>query len=329
MKAYPLLLLALLPYTTMTAQDAAIQNNPPAATFLQLSTDARSLGMGGTGTAVANGNTAIFHNLSSAAFAMESFGVHYSYTPATRHLQKDVLLNTVSGFCKLGRNQGLAIGYRHFGYPKTEITDEEANLIGTSHPKEWALEAGYFTEISTNLSVGATLRYIQSNMGAATGLGKGKAYCFDLSATYRRMLSSIDEEAYWMAGVQLSSIGTKMKYDEDVKSSLPRKFSAGGSINLPFNAYQSELLCTADVSYLFPTGMHCTEAGFGAEYTFMRYALLCGGYHLGDKEKGMGNYGTVGCGAQLPFAQCNFAYVLAGKESPLKNSWQISLSIGL
>ena len=64
MKAYPLLLLALLPYTTMTAQDAAIQNNPPAATFLQLSTDARSLGMGGTGTAVANGNTAIFHNLS-------------------------------------------------------------------------------------------------------------------------------------------------------------------------------------------------------------------------------------------------------------------------
>lgn len=75
MKRVKHLLLAscLLP-TFLGAQGVA------SASFLEITPDAQSAGMAGTGLAITdNGSTAIFHNASTIAFSQDVMGASYSY----------------------------------------------------------------------------------------------------------------------------------------------------------------------------------------------------------------------------------------------------------
>ena len=62
--------------TLLGAQEMA------SAYFLELTPDAQSAGMAGTGLATTdNGTTAIFHNASTIAFSQEVMGASYSFLP--------------------------------------------------------------------------------------------------------------------------------------------------------------------------------------------------------------------------------------------------------
>ena len=55
------------------------------------------------------------------------------------------------------------------------------------------------------------------------------------------------------------------------------------------------MLCVAlDLSHQFRGGI--TGLAAGAEYTFFRHGVVRGGYHFGHKNKGAGNYASLGCG---------------------------------
>ena len=89
------------------------------------------------------------------------------------------------------------------------------------------------------------------------------------------------------------------------------------------------LNCALDFGYqMIPSGSSNFYAGIGAEYTCMKYAVLRAGYHLGDKDKGYDNYGSVGCGLRYHEISGDFSYLLADSDSPLKNSYQLSIGIG-
>ena len=58
-----------------------------SAYFLELTPDAQSAGMAGTGLAITdNGSTAIFHNASTIAFSQEAMGASYSYADINKDL---------------------------------------------------------------------------------------------------------------------------------------------------------------------------------------------------------------------------------------------------
>ena len=82
--------------TLLGAQEMA------SAYFLELTPDAQSAGMAGTGLATTdNGSTAIFHNASTIAFSQEVMGASYSYAK----INQDYALHSASLFYRIKLSQ--------------------------------------------------------------------------------------------------------------------------------------------------------------------------------------------------------------------------------
>ena len=300
-----LLASCLLP-TLLTAQGVA------DASFLELTPDAQSAGMGGTGLAITNnGSTAIFHNVSTIAFSLESMGATYSYA----NVNKDISQHNVSLFYRIGREgkHGFTVGFRHF---KDALFDD--NMIDF-RPRAWTLEAGYFRRITQDFSLSLTMKYLQAKNNP--NAGSKSTVCGDIGASYHRSMSMLNEMASWTVGFQAANLGGKIDGQK-----LPARLGLGGSIDLPFSL-DSELQVALDLNYLLPSEFRQFQAGIGAEYSFLKYGVVRGGYHFGDKDKGIGNYGTLGCGIHFWPMRADFSYVLADSDSFMHRTWQLSVGV--
>jgi len=287
----------------------------PSAYFLELTPDAQSAGMAGTGLAITdNGSTAIFHNASTLAFSMETMGTSYSYAD----LNKDYALHSASIFYKIGREgkHGFMVGFRHFRSPKQEV-DGGPNI--GFRPYIWDLEAGYFRNVAKSLSISLTLRYLQSKSWQSAD--SKNSVCLDFGATYHRNMALLDEMASWSIGFQTANIGKKL---DGYK--LPAKLGLGGAIDLPFSM-ENRLQLALDFNYLLPSGARHLQTSVGAEYNFLKYAVIRAGYHFEDKDKGVGNYGTLGCGINFWPIRADFSYALADKDSFMHHTWQLGVGI--
>ncbi len=287
----------------------------PSAYFLELTPDAQSAGMAGTGLAITdNGSTAIFHNASTLAFSMETMGTSYSYAD----MNKDYALHSASIFYKIGREgkHGFMVGFRHFRSPKQEV-DGGPNT--GFRPYIWDLEAGYFRNVAKKLSLSLTLRYLQSKSWQSAD--SKSSVCLDFGATYHRNMALLDEMASWSIGFQAANIGKKL---DGYK--LPAKLGLGGAIDLPFSM-ENRLQVALDFNYLLPSEIRHLQAGVGAEYNFLKYGVVRAGYHFGDKDKGIGNYGTLGCGINFWPIRADFSYALADKDSFMHHTWQLGVGI--
>ncbi|MDR0940486.1 MAG: PorV/PorQ family protein [Mediterranea sp.] len=308
---YPLLLLAavLLPGTAL-AQVA------PGATILQLTPDARSAGMAGTGLGmVGNASAAIFHNPSTLAFTPEMMGVSYSYSS----FGTDNTLQAASAFYKIGREgkQGVMAAYRHLRESRYAGEASTDNF----HPRAWDLEAAYFNNVANHLSLALTFRYLHAR--TLPDLGSKGTVAFDLGATYHRNMRYLDGMSSWSVGFQAANLGPKLDGGK-----LPARLGLGGGVDLPFSM-EHRVQVGVDLDYLLPSEIRHLQAGIGAEYYFLSYGVVRAGYRFGDKEKGAGNYGTVGCGfVYLPLT-LNFSYALASRGSFMRDTWQISVAVAL
>lgn len=279
--------------------------------FFELTPDAQSAGMAGTGLAVTdNGSTAIFHNASTIVFSQEVMGGSYSYA----HINEDYSMQSASVFYKIGRlgNHGFAAGFRHL---------KDSELPDNFRPRIWDLQAGYFRSVAPNLSLSLTLRYLQAK--AYKDAGNKSSVSFDFGATYHRNMALLDEMASWSIGFQAANIGTKLDGEK-----LPARLGLGGAIDLPFSM-ENHLQVALDLNYLLPSEIRQFQASAGAEYNFLKYAVVRAGYHFGDKDKGMGNYGTLGCGINFWPIRADFSYALADKDCLMHHTWMLGIGITL
>lgn len=279
-----------------------------SADFLELTPDAQSAGMAGTGIATTdNGTTAIFHNASTIAFSQEMMGASYSYAS----INKDYALHSASLFYRIGREgiQGFAVGFRHFKDPKMQ----------DYRPHVWDLEAAYFRNVAQNLSLSLTFRYLQAK--AAKETDTHSSVCLDLGATYYHNMALLNEMSSWSIGFQAANLGKKMNGQK-----LPARLGVGGAIDLPFSP-ENRLQVAIDFNYLLPSEIRHLQAGIGAEYNFLKYGVIRGGYRFGDSEKGLGSYGTLGCGINFWPIRADFSYALAEKDCFMHRTWQLGVGI--
>ncbi len=107
---------------------------------------------------------------------------------------------------------------------------------------------------------------------------------------------------------------------------LPARLGLGGTIDLPFSI-ENRLQVALDFNYLLPSEIRHLQAGIGAEYNFLKYGVVRAGYHFGDKDKGVGNYGTLGCGINFWPIRADFSYALADKDCFMRRTWQLGVGI--
>lgn len=317
------LFILILTIWNVNAQEDFAPINTGAANFLTLSTDAQSAAMGGVSVALPESNNAIFFNAASSIINPKTAGVSYSFAPVMRDFESGHSLNSLGGFYKIDKRNVILAGFRYYHYPKVEGITDGDNTNKTIRPKEWAIDLGYAREIISNLGVSATVRLIHSDMGNIGGAKSANAVAFDIGAIYKSNFQFMNG-ASWTAGLQLSNFGTKIKYmntDED----LPAFIKAGGSVDVSFTPIH-RLMVVADLGYrMMPSDIRSLGVSAGAEYTLMDIFKARGGYHYGDKKKGDTSYTTAGLGICHCGAQLDFAWLFAEKESPLKNSFWLTV----
>lgn len=306
------------------AQEDVDPVNTGAANFLTISTDARSSAMGATGTAVSGKDHAIFHNAATSLLDDDrTGGATYTFTPWMREHESGHSLHSIGGFYKINPQNAILAGFRYYNYPKVGIMEEGIPAGKEIRPKEMAIDIAYAREITLNLALSATLRYIHSDMGAFAGAKSSNAVAFDLGAFYKGYFPGINESG-WTVGLTVANIGTKLKY-LDKKESLPALAKLGGSVDLPV-ASAHRLMFAADLGYrLAPSDISALNAGIGAEYTAIDLISVRGGYHYGDKNKADASYATAGVGVKYTGVHLDFAWLFAESDSPLNNTFQLSL----
>ena len=224
---------------------------------LTIAPDARGGGMGDIGAATEPDIYSQYWNPAKNAFAYSKAGVGLTYTPWLRQLVPDMNLIYLSGYYKLGDNdrQAISASLRYFSLGQINMTDNGGNLIQTVSPYEMAADFGYSLKTSEVFSIGATLRFIYSDLGSGVEeLYPGSAWAVDIAGYYHKYVMLGNNECLLGLGVNASNIGSKVSYDQGNTSNfLPTNLKIGGSLLFPLDQY-NKLAINADANkYMVPT----------------------------------------------------------------------------
>lgn len=263
---------------TNTGSDIVNSNTiTTAVPFLRINPDARAgaLGYASVGThADANG---IFANAAKMAFiehrdktgeistAGNNFGVALTFIPWLRGIANDVYMADLVGYYNLRNKknpeiqQSISASLRFFSLGNIVFTNDIGTETGQGNPQELAFDVNYARKLSKNVGVGLGLRYIYSNLGAATvttgSVKPGNAVAADLSMFYttpiemKKGLEGMD----FNFGAAITNIGSKMTYTQDGiesnKDFLPANLGLGFGLEMDIDKY-NEINIYFDVNKL-------------------------------------------------------------------------------
>ncbi|GAA4319677.1 type IX secretion system outer membrane channel protein PorV [Compostibacter hankyongensis] len=222
---------------TYGAVDGRVNTVNTAVPFLRIVPDARSGAMGDAGLALSADATAVFHNLAKLPFAEKGAGATVTYTPWLREMADDVFLAAIGGYRKLDERQAIGASLRYFDMGDIQLTDFEGTDLARSHPREFAVDAGYALKLDDGFSMGIALRYIHSrlaNGGKADGSSykAGTAVAGDISAFYTKNVSYGGKQGgIWSFGAAITNLGSRISYTQDSgdKDFLPANLGIGAA----------------------------------------------------------------------------------------------------
>jgi Type IX secretion system protein PorV len=241
-----------------------------AVPFLRISPDARSGGMGDVGIATSPDANSVYWNLAKTVFSTSKGGATLTYTPWLKDLGlNDVYLATAAGYYKFADDQAIAGSLRYFSLGDIQFTDALGNDINTFRPREFAVDLGYSRKLSSKLSLGVALRYINSNL-AGNNTYNGQAYKAGSSVAGDLSLfhSGNKEDGSGLAyGVVLSNLGAKISYTSDAtqKDYIPANLGLGVAYTKVFDE-NSKLTFGIDINKLLvptPPSLSTTSGGGG------------------------------------------------------------------
>jgi hypothetical protein len=332
--------------TKTNGQKIAITTAVP---FLRISPDARAGAMGDVGIATPADANAQYWNIAKIPFAKKKYGLSLSYTPWLKDLVPDIYLAYVSGFAKFGKddNQAISGSLRYFSLGNINYTDINQQSLGTGMPREFALDFGYSRRLSTYLSTGIGLRYINSSLatGAAgsANINPGNAVAGDVGVYYNRTTEMDNDKAgTFSAGAVISNLGSKISYSSTRRDFIPTNLGLGAAYTYKADPYNKITLAldvnkllvpgpesttdsTGTPSYFYPdktvvsgvlssfgdpAGIKRVNAALGAEYWYQDQFAVRAGYYYEHKENGDRRYLTCGIGVRYTVFNLNVAYLV-------------------
>ena len=222
-----------------------IRYNPitAAVPFLTIAPDSRHGAMGDVGAATSPDATSQYWNPSQYAFTKEKFGFALSYTPWLRALVRNINLAYLSGYYKLDNFQTIGASLRYFSMGEIQLTDQNGTNLANVSPNEYAADFSYSRKLSENLSGGASIRYIRSDLSGGIGAETyvpGHTFSSDVSFFYTKNFGNSETDQFFSAGINLSNIGGKLSYDDGQnKEFLPANLRLGGAYGKELDNFNS------------------------------------------------------------------------------------------
>lgn len=245
-----------------------------AVPFLTITPDSRSAGMGDAGVARDADANSGHWNISSMAFIQKKAGLSLNAAPWLRQLVPDVWFYDLAGYTKVGRSNKSVVSasIRYFSLGEIQFTDDFANPNGNANPYEMAVDLGYATQLSENLSVGGAMRVVNSCLtcGATGTVGTtfkpGRAAAGDLGMYYKKPIKIGGKEGKFAFGATITNIGNKITYSTSAeKDFIPTNLRLGTSIKAVIDDH-NELSFNFDINKLLvPTYPVYYKSASGAD----------------------------------------------------------------
>ena len=354
--------------STLKAQKTPIKLKlqSTAVPFMMISPDARSGGMGNLSIAMSPEANDLFGNTAKIPYLKNDRGFLINYTPWLKDLGlSDVYLASAGYFKKLNSFSGINSSLRFFSLGNIDFTDESGNsTLPSQRPSEFSFDFGYNLLLTDALSMGVTLRYINSRLVSGpfnnTIFKAGNTFAGDVSLFYKQ---NEDLEGFH-AGLVLSNLGGKVSYSNEAKNKyfIPaniglgvaymNKFDTENSLEVGIDVNRlmvpaSPGTSDADVvdqyfsqsvvsswfnSFSNKYGMPLSESlkiSLGAEYNYADRFHLRAGYFL-DNNKNLSNmqYFTVGSSFQYQQSKFNISYLVPTGGGITRNPLSNTLRFG-
>lgn len=230
-----------------------------AVPFLMIAPDSRAGAMGDAGVSSSPDANSMHWNPAKYAFIDKQMGVTMNYTPWLRALVPDINLSYLSAFRRIDDRQTLAASLTYFSLGEINFTDEAGEILFPVKPNEFAINVAYARKLGPNLSGAVAVRYIYSNLTQGQFVGSietkpGMALAADVSAFYTRELNWDRTPAIFSAGVNISNIGNKISYSDEINANfIPINLRLGPSLTFNLDDYNQLSLMVDFNKLLVPT----------------------------------------------------------------------------
>ena len=258
MKTTRILIVAVCLFLGLTAraQDTKSQYNPInyAVISQTIAPDARSAGMGDVGVATDPDVNSQYWNPAKYPFCISRAGVALNYTPWLRQLVNDIDLAYVAGYYRIGDYAAVSGSLRYFSLGEV-MTADDVNAM-TVKPYEMALDAGASLMLSEKFSIAAVLRWIYSDLryNYTENASPASAFAAELACYYNNSINIGQRECQLGLGMNISNIGSKIKYFGDDRSNfLPANLRIGASLMVPVDEYNRFTIAADANKLLVPT----------------------------------------------------------------------------
>ena len=328
--------------------------------LLLIAPDSRAGAMGDVGAASKPDANSIHWNAAKLSFTEKQAGLSFSYTPWLRQIVSDIKLMYLSGYYKIDDRSTVGGSLTYFSLGSIDFFSEEGISTGTYKPNEFAFDLAYSMKLSNNLSLSLTVRYIRSDLTQGQNVGTtqthaANAAAADLGLYYQNKLN-IDLPSEYAFGLQISNLGTKISYSDNMESSfLPANLRLGGRYTMDFDQFNNLSLMVDLNKLLVPTPPVYNEDGsiyagmdpnvgilqgaiqsfydapnglkeemqeislsVGAEYWYNKVLAVRAGYFYEAKNKGARQYLTVGAGLRYNVMGLDISYLIS--TSSLSNN---------
>lgn len=205
--------------------------------IILIAPDAISSGMGDVGVASTPDAYSAHWNNAKLAFIDGITGVYTTYTPWLRKLKVgDMNLFYLAGYYRINDRSTAAASLTYFTLGDIDNTDVDGNKIQTMHPNEFTFDVSYALKLNDNLSLGATGRFLRSDLTNGQTISDGSSntatkaansLAADIGLYYQQ---SIDKTQDFALGAFISNLGAKLSYsdDDNDKEFLPANLRIGG-----------------------------------------------------------------------------------------------------
>ncbi|MFT4663644.1 MAG: hypothetical protein ACI8YQ_001456 [Polaribacter sp.] len=231
-----------------------------AVPFLRIVPDARSGGMGDVGIGISADANSMGNNASKLAFVDKDLSIAATYTPWLRALGiPDVYLAYLSGFKQIDKLSTVGFSLRYFSLGTISFTDDNGADLGQGNPNEFEIAVGYARQLSPNLAVSITPKFIYSNLAAGQNVGSveitpGVAGAADFSFTYKKEIGLNGKKTDLTAGLAVSNLGTKISYTKSInKDYIPTNLGLGAAWSINADEFNSITFALDINKLLVPT----------------------------------------------------------------------------
>ena len=228
-------------------QDASNKNYiSTGMPILLIAPDAVSAAMGDAGVASTPDAYSAHWNNAKFAFIENVAGVYTTYTPWLRKLNVgDMNLFYLGGYYRINDRSTAAMSLTYFTLGDIDMTDIDGQKINTLHPNEFAIDATYALKVSDHLALGATGRYMRSDLTNGQTISDGSGNTATQAANSLAadiglyFTDSIDEVQSYALGAFISNLGAKLSYsnDDNDKEFLPANLRLGGRYTNKLDSY--------------------------------------------------------------------------------------------